>query len=156
MSLFKKIDKLIFEKFICTISILCTCWLWSEVSVAQSCRTLCDPMDCSLLDFSVPGIFQARILEWVATSFSRRSSQPRGQTWVSCIAGRFFTTSANWEYHLYLIDYIRSWRIFLDDLLHSVRQTLLLLLLSRFSCVWLFATPRTAAFQVPLPVGFSR
>ena len=40
---------------------------------------------------SVHGILQARILEWVAIPFSRGSSQPRDQTWVSCIAGRFFT-----------------------------------------------------------------
>ena len=40
----------------------------------------------------VHGIFQTRILEWVAISFSRGSSLPRDQTWVSCIAGRFFTT----------------------------------------------------------------
>ena len=58
----------------------------------QSCLTLCDPMDCSLSDSSVHEIFQARILEWVAISFSRGSSQPRDQTQVSCIAGRFFTT----------------------------------------------------------------
>ena len=45
--------------------------------VAQSCPTLCDPMDCSLPGFSVLGIFQARILEWVAISFSRGSSQPK-------------------------------------------------------------------------------
>ena len=49
----------------------------SESEVAQSCPTLCDPVDCSLPSSSVHGIFQARILEWVATSFSRRSSQPR-------------------------------------------------------------------------------
>ena len=49
-----------------------------EVSeVAQSCLTLCDPMDCSLPGSSVRGILQARILEWVAVSFSRWSSQPR-------------------------------------------------------------------------------
>ena len=46
----------------------------SESEVAQSCPTLCDPMDCSLLGFPVDGVFQARILEWVAISFSRRSS----------------------------------------------------------------------------------
>ena len=46
---------------------------WSEV--AQSCPTLCDPVDCSLPGFSVHGIFQAKILEWVAISFSRGSSQ---------------------------------------------------------------------------------
>ena len=59
--------------------------------VAQSCPTLCDPMDCSLPGFSVHGIFQARILKWVAISFSRRSSQPRDWTRVSLIVGRRFT-----------------------------------------------------------------
>ena len=54
-------------------------------SVAQSCLTLCDPMDGSLPGSSVHGLFQARILEWVAISFCRGSSWPRGQTWVSCI-----------------------------------------------------------------------
>ena len=57
----------------------------------QSCLTLCDPMDCSPPGSSVYGIFQARILEWVAISFSRRSSRPRDQTRVLCVAGRCFT-----------------------------------------------------------------
>ena len=48
--------------------------------VAQSSATLCDPMGCSLPGFSIHGIFQARILEWVAISFSRGSSQPRNRT----------------------------------------------------------------------------
>ena len=47
------------------------------VVVAQLCPTLCDPMDCNLSGFSVHGIFQARILEWVDISFSRGFSQPR-------------------------------------------------------------------------------
>ena len=51
----------------------------------QSCLTLCDPMDYSLPISSVLGIFQARILEWVAISCSRGSSPPRDQTHVSCI-----------------------------------------------------------------------
>ena len=59
--------------------------------VAQSCLTLCDPMDCSLPGSSVCGIFQAIVLEWIAISFSRGSSRPRDQTRVSCIAGRCFT-----------------------------------------------------------------
>ena len=63
----------------------------SESEVAQSCLTLRDPMDCSLPGSSIHGSLQARILEWVATSFSRGSSQPRDRTWVSCTAGRFFT-----------------------------------------------------------------
>ena len=59
--------------------------------VAQSCPTLFDPTDCSLPGSSVHGIFQARVLEWVAISFSRGSSQPRGRTQVSCTASRRFT-----------------------------------------------------------------
>ena len=46
----------------------------SESEVAQSCPTLCDPMDCSLLGSSVHGTFQVKVLEWVAISFSRGSS----------------------------------------------------------------------------------
>ena len=63
----------------------------SETEVSQSCPTLCDPMDCSWSVSSVHGIFQARVLEWIAISFSRGSSQPRNQTRVSHIAGRRFT-----------------------------------------------------------------
>ena len=62
--------------------------------VAQSCLTFCDPMDCSLPGFSVHGILQLRILEWIAIPFSRGSSRPRDQTWVSCIASGLFTTWA--------------------------------------------------------------
>ena len=62
-----------------------------ESEAAQSCLTLCNPMDCGLSGSSVHGIFQARVLEWIAVSFSRGSSQPRDQTWVSRIAGRHFT-----------------------------------------------------------------
>ena len=67
------------------------------MEVAQSCLTLCDPMDCSLSGSSVHGIFQARVLEWIAISFSRGSSQHRSQTWVSRIAGRCFTGWATRE-----------------------------------------------------------
>ena len=59
--------------------------------IIESCPTLWDPMDCSLPSSSVHGVLQARILEWVATSFSRGFSQPKYWTQVSCIAGRFFT-----------------------------------------------------------------
>ena len=59
--------------------------------VAQSCLTLCNPMDRNLPGSPVPGIFQARVLEWVDISFSRGSSRPRGRTQVSCTAGRRFT-----------------------------------------------------------------
>ena len=64
------------------------------VKVAQSCQTLCNPMDYTLHE-----ILQARILEWVAFPFSRGSSQPRDQTRVSCITGGFFT---NWSTYRYI------------------------------------------------------
>ena len=62
-----------------------------EHEVTQSYLTLCDPMVCSLPGSSAHGIFKARILEWVAISFSRRSSWLRDWTWISCIVGRRFT-----------------------------------------------------------------
>ena len=65
---------------------VCVC-----VLVTQSCPILCDSMDCSSPGSSVHGILQARTLEWVAIPFSGGSSQPRNQTRVSHIAGRFFT-----------------------------------------------------------------
>ena len=62
-----------------------------ECYTAQSCPTLCNHMDCSLPDSPIHGTFQARILEWVAISFSRGSSRPRDWTRVSCIVGRCST-----------------------------------------------------------------
>ena len=86
---------------------------------------LCDPMDCSLPGFSIHGIFQARVLEWVAISFSRGSSWPRDQTQVSCIAGRRFTlwatreahqSSVTWRYALRWISYVSTYiHCFLDS-----------------------------------------
>ena len=67
--------------------ICCSCCL-----VAQYYPTYCDPMDCSPPSPSVHGISQARLLEWVAISFSRGSFQPRHGTRVSCIDRRFSTT----------------------------------------------------------------
>ena len=96
---------------------------------------LCNCVDCSLTGSSLHGIFQAGILEWVAISFSRGSSQCRGWTQVSCItciAGGFFTSS-HWE-----------------DCICICTCTYLL------SHVQLFATPWTVAYQAPLSTGFSR
>ena len=59
--------------------------------VAQSFLTLCDPMNCNLPGSSIHGIFQARVLEWVAITFSGGFSPPRDRTQVSHIAGRRFT-----------------------------------------------------------------
>ena len=65
--------------------------------VTQSCLIRCDPTDCSPPDFSVHGILQAKILQWVAISFSRGCSWPRDWIWVSCIVGRFFNVGATRE-----------------------------------------------------------
>ena len=73
-----------------------------ESEVSRLCPTLCDPMDCSPPGFSIHEIFQARILEWVAISFSRGSSWPRDQNRSSCLAGRCFTVWATRELTLHV------------------------------------------------------
>ena len=101
--------------------------------VAQSCTTLWDPRDCSPPGSSVHRISQARILEWVAMSFSRGLRDPGIQPVSPALAGRFFTIGppeACTSHHVAVVE-----------------------LLSR---VGLFATPRTVACQAPLSVEFSR
>ena len=78
----KELGGAVFTRGMCAASI--------KALATQSCLTLCNPMDWGLPDSSAHGILQARILEWAAIPFSRGSSQPRDQTWVSRIAGRFF------------------------------------------------------------------
>ena len=77
----------------------CNFFLGEEVKVARSCPTPCDPMD-----YTVHGVVQARILEWVAFPSSRGSSQPRDRRQVSHTAGRFFTSWATreWALNMYL------------------------------------------------------
>ena len=86
--------------FHCPEGVCCsTCHMCVHVC-AQSCLTLCDPTDCSPPGSSVHGILQARILEWVAISFSRGSSQLRDQThifFVSCIDRQILYPCAIWE-----------------------------------------------------------
>ena len=91
-----------------------------KVKVAHSCLTLFDPTDNI-----VHGIVQARILEWVAFPFSRASSQPRGWTQVSCVAGGFFTIWATREAHLQeyfhgLTQVFKSKQVFITETLPSV------------------------------------
>ena len=77
--------------------LLCVCMC----SVAQSCPTFCDPMDCSPPGSSVHGILQARILEWVVIPFSKGSSPPRDWTLVSCTGVRLFTVWATRTYRIF-------------------------------------------------------
>ena len=89
------------ELMIASIVCVCVCVC---VLVAPSCPTLCHPVDYRPPVSSVHGVLQARILEWTVTSFSKGFSCPRDRTWVSCIAGRFFTIWAIgkslWYLHL--------------------------------------------------------
>ena len=136
---------------------------------------LCDP-----LDYTVHGILQARILEWVAVPFSRGSSQPSDGTQVSRIAGGFFTSWATSEALLFTgrcqIIYIKKsleavgsnphgWLGRVQDFnggshcrcgRNSKRTRMRSGVLSHFSCVLFFVTPWTIACQAPLSIGFSR
>ena len=158
---------------------MCVC-----VLVAQSCLTLCNPMDCNLPGSSVHGILQARILEWVAMP-SWRSSRSRNQTWVSGIASRFFTIWATREapFHvpaaaataakslqscLTLCDHIDSSspgspvpRILQARTLEWVAISFSNawkwnVKVKSLSRVWLLATPWAAAHQAPPSMGFSK
>ena len=94
-------------------------WMCEWVSeVTQSCLTLCNPVDCSLPGFSIHGILQVRILEWVTISFSRGSSWPRDWTWVSCIGGRRFNL---WATRYLLLTKTKIWN-FLSDLFNVEKR----------------------------------
>ena len=68
-----------------------------SLGVCSVVSSSCDPMDCSPLSSSLYGIFQARILEWAAISYSRRSSWPRDRTCISCIGRQILYHWATWE-----------------------------------------------------------
>ena len=98
--------------------------LWIvKMKVTQSCPTLWNPMD-----YTFHGILQARILEWVAIPFSRGYSQPRDQTQLPLIAGRFFTDWATMDILAYST--FGYWMCCMN-----------ICVLSCFTRVWLFATP---------------
>ena len=98
----------------------------------KSCPTLSDPMDCSLPGFSVHGIFEARILEWVAISFSRGSSPPREWNQVSCTVGRHFTVCHQgspeycqlWITDKWILEYCQLW---ITDKWYLIGSTVILL-----------------------------
>ena len=98
----------------------------------KSCLTFPDSTDSSPSGSSVPGISQARILEWAAISFSRESSQSSDHNHNSCMAGGFFTTEPP--------ENAQRWLLVIESLSH----------------VWLFVTPWSVARQAPLFVGFPR
>ena len=117
----------LFSTIVIALQIQRACYM-----IAQSCLTLWDPMDRGLSGSSAHGILLARILEGVAMPSSMGSSQPRNQTQVSCIAGRFFTVWATKEVSWYLEDvffgfslFSLFWRLFrfINSLWQSATQT---------------------------------
>ena len=151
---------------------------------AHSCSTLCDPMDCSPPGSSVHGIFQARILEQVAISYSRGSSWPRDGSNLhllsSCIGRQILYLFATWEALIQTAaaKSLQSCPTLLDPIDGSPpgfpvpgilqARTLEWVAISfsnawkwkvkvkSFSRIRLLATPWTAAYQAPLSTGFSR
>ena len=107
-----------------------------KVLVTQSCLTLCNHLDCSPPGSSVHGILKARILEWVAISFSRGSSRLRDRTQFYCFAGRFFSIWATREAHML------SYRM--------LNQEKLILMFIAYICFWkVFYTLEWIYFHIP-------
>ena len=117
-----------------------SCWVMSDS---------CNPMNCSPSGSSVHGIFQAKILEWVAIAFSRGSSWPRDWTQVSCMQADSLLSELPMNSHVTNTHNKLSWK----DIFFKIKSSMLL---SHFSCVRLCVTPQTAAHQAPLSLGFSR
>ena len=101
----KFLKKNIYTLYMCVC--VCVCIYICGCLVAQSCLTLCDPLDCSLSHTSDHGIFQARTPKWIGISSSRGSSRLREGncvSFVSCIAGRFFTAESSGNPIFFIID----------------------------------------------------
>ena len=79
------------------VQTLCVCVCVCYHFITQSCSILCDPMDCGSPGFSVHGILQARIIQWIVIRFCKGSSWLKDWTQMSCTAGRFFTIWATRE-----------------------------------------------------------
>ena len=124
----------------------------------QSCLTLYNPIDGSPPDSSIPGILQARILEWVAISFSNACMHTKSLQSYPTLCDPMDSSPPGSSVHGILP--VKTYaRLSVQTSPHSKdtsHPALLLLLISRFSRVRLCATPWTAAHQAPLSTGLSR
>ena len=122
----------------------------AAAELLQSCPTLCNPMDSSPPGSSVPGILQARILEWVAISFFNACMHAKSLQACPNLCDPMYGSPAGSSVHGILQARILEWvAISFSNACHAY-------LLSRFSHVRLCVTPWTAAHQAPLSTGFSR
>ena len=119
----------------------------------QSCPTLCNPIDSSPSGFSIPGILQARTLEWLAISFSNAGKWSESEVAQSCptlsnpMDHSLPGSSVHWIFQARVLEwgaiaFSNAWQ-------WKVKGNSL-------GRVWLFATPWTAAYQAPPSMGFSR
>ena len=114
----------------------------------------CNSMGCSLPGFSVQGISQAKIVEWLAISFSRRSSLPRDWARIFCLAGRFFSTEPlgkpyiynHFAVHLKLTQYCKS-TILQSNYFFIVR-------LQEIAKIFIVCKPSEGSFQAPIVSGW--
>ena len=135
----------------------------AAAKVRQLCLTLCDPVDCSPPGFSVHGILQARILEWVAMPFPRGIFPIQILNSNTSLAGGFIKTLRLTKIQS-IFPLVGEKRLFPTiNMLGATSQRLFdelhlrnAWVLSRFSHVWLFRTPSTIAHQAPLSMEFSR
>ena len=102
----------------------------------------CDPMECNLPGSSVPGISEARILEGVAISFSRVSSQPRDQIWVSYIAGGFFSNWSTMGIVFFFFFAFIAFKIWVNLLAH---HCITVVEYSEFDCILTFTKKKKMA-----------
>ena len=119
--------------------------------IAKLCSALCDPMDHSPPGSSVHGITQARILKWVATSYSRGSSWPTDQICVSCIGRQIHYHWATWEAKNY------SCRISNNIFLAKCKEynSVAVLFLSQFFPIEYMAPSSTQSFKCGIPVSIT-
>ena len=118
--LFSSIRAVAFQTGFCPFILECVCACVLSYAVLSYAPTLCNPLDYSLLDSSIHGIFQVRILEKIAICYSRESSQPRDRPSSlesPVLVGWFFTTLppgklSFWNGHLYTSSLMFSWKLF--------------------------------------------
>ena len=132
------ISSTVFSHILCHLFFLCACYF------AQSYPSLCDPMDCSLPGFSVHGILQAGILEWVAMPSSKGSSWPEG--WTPCVLCLLHCRQVLYHLHHPLLQGLKL------DVNQKVEghccSVLFFLVFFSYACFWLVSVPMFSSLVI--------